>query len=122
MDAPSLQGVEVGGHGGDQGLTFTGTHLRDTALVQDNAADQLDPEGLHIQRAARAFADCRISLDQQVIQGLPVLKTLFELFCLRPELLISEGLHGRAERFDLVHQGADPLDLSLAVSTEQLVC
>ena len=47
MDAFAGQGVEVGGHGGHQGLAFTGLHLGDFALVEHDAADELDIEGAH---------------------------------------------------------------------------
>ena len=56
MDALSFQGVQVSRHGGYQRLAFTGTHLGDTALVQDDSADQLHTEGLHIQNSPGRLA------------------------------------------------------------------
>ena len=55
MDALAFQRVQVGRHGGNKGLAFTGTHLGDTSLVQDNAADQLYTEGFHIQDSSGCF-------------------------------------------------------------------
>ena len=49
MYTSAFQSIEVGGHGCHKSFTFTGTHLRDTALMQDNAADQLNTERLHSQ-------------------------------------------------------------------------
>ena len=47
VHALSRQGVEVGGQGGHQGLALAGLHLGDAALVEDDAADELHPVGLH---------------------------------------------------------------------------
>ena len=79
MDAATFKGIEVCGHGRDQRLTFTGTHFGNAALVQDNTADQLHAERLHIERAAGTLADSRIGLDKKVIQGLAVLESFSEL-------------------------------------------
>src|SRR5208337_4122332 len=51
------EGVEVGGHGGRQGFAFTGLHFGDLALVQDDAADELDVEGAHAQHPGGGFPD-----------------------------------------------------------------
>ena len=42
------QGVQVQGHGGDQGLPFTGGHLGDLPLVQRDSADELHVVGDHV--------------------------------------------------------------------------
>ena len=49
VDASSLKSIEVGGHGRYERLTFTGPHLRNAALVQNDAADQLHAERLHTE-------------------------------------------------------------------------
>ena len=79
MWTPSAgQGVEVGGHGGHQGFAFTGLHFGDLALVQHDAADELDVEGAHPQDPDGGFPGRGKGLGQQVIHGFAPVQTLFE--------------------------------------------
>ena len=41
VHAVAGQCIEVGGQGGDQGLTFTGFHLCDLTLVENHPAEEL---------------------------------------------------------------------------------
>ena len=86
VHAPAGQGVQVERHGGDQRLAFAGGHLGDLALVQHDAADELDVVGHHVPGARRCPAtvqdaaaqppagllDRGEGLGQQVVEGLPV--------------------------------------------------
>ena len=65
VDALAGEGVEVGGQRGDQRLAFAGLHLGDLAAMEDHAADQLDVEMPHVQRAAAGFADHGEGFGQQ---------------------------------------------------------
>ncbi len=95
VDAAALQSIEVGRHGRDQRLTFTGAHFGDTALMKNDAADQLYAERFHIECAARSFADCRIGFDQKIIQRLALLISFPEFFGFSAKFLIGERLHLR---------------------------
>ena len=70
VHAVAGEGVEVNGHGGHQGFAFTGFHFGDLALVQHDAADELDVEGAHPQHPDRGLPGRGKGLGQQVIQGL----------------------------------------------------
>ncbi len=48
VDAAAAQGVEIDGHGGDEGFAFAGGHFGDFALMQGDAADELDIKGDHL--------------------------------------------------------------------------
>ena len=72
VDALALEGVEVAGQGGHEGLALAGLHLGDVALVQGRAAHQLDVEVALADRAAGALPDGREGLGQQVVEGLAV--------------------------------------------------
>src|SRR5207245_1671636 len=48
MSAPARQRVQIQRERGDQRLPLAGRHLRDLALVQDNAADELDIVWHHV--------------------------------------------------------------------------
>ncbi len=65
VDAVAGQRVQVRGERRDERLALAGPHLRDLALVQRDAADQLDVEVPHLQRAQRGLADERERLGQQ---------------------------------------------------------
>ncbi len=88
MHTLSLQGIQVGRQGSHQGLTFTGTHLRDTSLVHDDAADKLYPEMFHIQHSPGRLPDSGKGIRKNVIQGLSLLQAFPELLCPGTQRLI----------------------------------
>ena len=47
MDTTARQGVQVAGQNGHQGLALAGLHFRNAALMEHDAADELDGIGLH---------------------------------------------------------------------------
>ena len=98
------QRTQVGRHRSDQGLALTGLHFRDLALVQGDAAHDLNVEGTHAQDTPRGLADRRERLDQDVIQGLALLEAVLELLGLGLQLLVRQrlevllqGIHLRRE-------------------------
>ena len=88
MHAPSLQGVQVCGKSGYQGLTFTGLHLRDTSLVENDAADDLHPVVFHAQNTLRSLADCGESFRKKIVQRLSFRQTFLEFSCLLSQFFI----------------------------------
>ena len=68
MDALALQCVQISRQRGYQRLSFTGTHLRNTSLMQNHAADQLHPVMLHPQHAPGGLPDRCKCLRKQIIQ------------------------------------------------------
>ena len=78
MDTLAGQGVEVAGQNGHQGLAFTGAHLGDPALVQNDAAHELHRVGAHTQHPVGGLPDGGEGLRQNVIQGFPGFQTILE--------------------------------------------
>ena len=78
VDAFAGEGVEVGGKGGDKGLTFTGLHLRDTAVVQDDTTKDLDRVGFQADGADGCLTAGRERVGEDVLQSLAVCETLFQ--------------------------------------------
>jgi hypothetical protein len=64
VHALAREGVQVGGERRDEGLALAGAHLGDLALMQRDAADQLDVEVAHPERAAGRLAHEREGLRQ----------------------------------------------------------
>ena len=64
VDTLAFQCVQVCRESRHQGLTFTGLHLGDTSLMEDNTTDELYPIMLHAKHSFRSLADCRKSLYQ----------------------------------------------------------
>ena len=56
VNAVSGEGIEVCGENCHQRFTFTGFHLGDTALMEDDAADELHPIGTHTQHTICSLA------------------------------------------------------------------
>ena len=78
VDALAGYGVQVRGQDGDEGLALAGLHLGDAALVEDDAAYELDAEGLHAQHAPGGLAHGREGLRQEVVEALPRLIAVLE--------------------------------------------
>ena len=70
--AAAGQSVQISGQGRHKGFTFTGFHLRNTALVQYNAADDLDGEVLHTQHTPGSLTADGKCVRQNVVQSLAV--------------------------------------------------
>ena len=88
MDPLTRQGVEVGREGGHQGLALASFHLGDTALVEDDPANQLDTVGIHAQ-----YPLCRLpaggkGIWENVLQALPCRQPAFQFYRLALELRV----------------------------------
>ena len=116
----AFERVEVEGQRGDQGLAFPGLHLRDLALVQDHAADELDVEVAHLQLALRHLPADSEGVRQDVIRRGPVGQALFELVGLRPQVEVREQGQGRLLGVDLGDQRLESLELALVLAAEDL--
>ena len=121
VHALAFQRVQIGGKGGNQRLSFTGLHLRDTSLMENDSADQLHPERFHVQDAAGGLAHRGISLRKKVVKGLPIGEPLLEFPGLILQRLVGKCHHFRPQGFYFFHKGLDPLQLSLAVRTENFL-
>ena len=119
VHALAAQGVQVGGQGSHQGLAFTGLHLGDAALVQDDAADELHPVGAQAQHTVGCLTAGGKGLRQQVVQGLAVFITLLQLRGLGLELGIGIALVFFLQDFDLADDGIKALDLLRHVGSKQ---
>ena len=114
------QRIEVCRKGCHQGLTFTGLHLRDTALVQHDAADDLYAVVTHTQYAVGCLAHGCECFGQQLVQVFAVLIALLELRGLAAQLLVCQLTVLVLERHDLVRDRIDLLQLMARVGTENL--
>ena len=121
VNAVSGEGVEVSGENFHQRFTFTGFHLGDTALMEDDAADELHPVGTHAQHTVRSLADGGKGIGQNVVQTFALLKAALEHLGLTFQLGLAHGLIGVAQCLNAVHNGGDGLDLPLRMGAEQLV-
>ena len=107
------EGVEVGGEGGHQGLALAGLHLGDAALVEDDAADELHPVGLHAQHPPGGLPAGREGLGQQGVQALAVLVAVLELLGFGLELFVRQGGVLGVQGLDLIDDGGDRLHFPL---------
>ena len=99
----SRQGIEIGRQDGDQRFALAGLHLRDAALMQHDAADELHAVRPHAEHAVRRLAADGKRLGQEVVEVLAALIALAELVRLFTQLLVRQRLH-------LVLHGLDARD------------
>ena len=121
VDAVARQGVEVAGQHGDEGLAFAGLHLRDAALVQYDAADELHGVGLHPQHAPGRLAGSGEGLRQQIVQRLPRFQTVLEALRLRAKLRVAQRGVLALHADDAVHDGADLFQLPVGIGPENFI-
>src|SRR4029079_4668910 len=100
MDALALEGVQVAGKGGDEGLALSRPHLRDRPAVKRGTPHELDVEVPLADRAARRLSGDGEGLRKEIVEGLTVLEALPELDGLVGELLVGELLGLRLPRVD----------------------
>ena len=120
MDTVAGQRVQIGGQGGHQGLSLTGFHLGNAALVQNDAADQLHPVGAQTQHTVRRLPDGGKGLGQDVVQRLTGGQTGLELGCFGLKLGVGHVVVLLRHGLDLVGDGVDGLELTLAVGAKDL--
>ena len=118
VDALSGQSVQIGGQSGHQGLALAGFHLGDTALMQDDAADELHPIGPHLQHAPGCLAAGGEGLRQNVVQRLAIGKTLFKLRGLGLELGVGKGFILVLQCLNFGYKGHNGLDLPLGAGSK----
>jgi len=113
VDALARKRVQIQGEARDQRLAFTGLHLGDPALVQDDPTHQLDVEVTQANRAAARLAAEGESLDQQVVEVLPFLRPLAQLVRALAEAGVVELLELGLEAGDGGRDREMALDLAL---------
>ena len=120
VDALAGQGVEVDGHGGHQGLAFTGLHLGDAGAMQHDAADDLYRVGFQAQHTPVGLAADGKGLGQQIVQGLALFQTVAEFIGLGTQLLVGELLHLGVQVLHLLGNGTDAFEFLVREIPEQL--
>src|SRR5690606_4138758 len=83
-------GVQVGGKGRDEGLTFTGLHLGDVPEVEGCATHQLHVEVPHAQGALGSLTYRSERFRKQVVEGLAVRVPLTQFDGLIAKLVVGE--------------------------------
>ena len=100
-------------------LALAGLHLRDAALVQHHAAEQLHVEMPHLHGAHGRLAHRGERLAHQVVHRFAVLQPLAEARRLRAQLGIAHGLHRGFQCIDALHIWAQLLETALARIAKQ---
>ena len=112
VDAVSGQRVEKDRQGRGQGLALAGPHLRDRAVVEDHAADQLHVVVALAGAPSRGLAGQREGLGQEVVEGLAAAGALPQRVGLLAQFGVAEGFHLRLVAIDRL--GALRVGLELA--------
>ncbi len=115
------QRVQIDREGRDQGLALTGLHLGDVALVQEDAAHQLDVECPQPKRALAGLAAIGEGLGQQVVEALAICEALLQFVRLALDGSVAHRLDFGLERIDLFDDRPGRLDLAVVRRPEDLL-
>jgi len=120
VSALSCEGIQIHGHGRHQGLSFTGLHLRDLALVEHDTSQELHVEGPHVQGAPGSLADRCKGLGQDVFQARPCVELVLEIrgHCL--EVGVTLCPHGIFPCVDRSDKRLKLLELAFVPAAEYL--
>ena len=113
MDALALEGVEIAGQGGDEGLALAGLHLGDPALVEHQRAEDLHREVLHLQHAPAGLPAGGKGLGEDILEGLAGGETGPERIGHAPELGIAHRREFFIQSQHFIDGGLKPFDLFL---------
>ena len=114
------EGIEIGRERGDKGFALAGLHLRDVALVQKDAAHELDVKSTQAQSAARPFAAVGKGFGQKLVERLAALGALGQFAGLVLEAIVAQRLKLGLECVDLVYDRAGRLDLAVVRGAKDL--
>src|SRR5215470_15256924 len=135
MHAFARESIEIDRKSCDESFTFTGLHLGDFALMEDNAADELNVEMAHVQHTPACFTGYSKSFRQDLIQDLfagfdalrvvlnvfePFADAVAELLGFGAKLLVRELFHLRFEFVNLVDERTNPFEFAFVRGAKYL--
>ncbi len=103
MHAAAREGIEVNRERGDQRFSFSGFHLRDLALVEDDAPEHLGIEMPQPDRAFGSLPDHGKGFRQKLIERFPLPESLPKFGGFVPQRSVRQ-------RGDRAFVGVDLLD------------
>ncbi len=121
VHAGAGQRIQVGRQRRHQRLALAGAHLRDLAVVQHHAADQLHVEVAHAQRALGSLAHHREGLGQQLLQLRAVGQPLAEFGGLAAQRAVGELGDLGLERVDALDRPRVMLQQPLIATAEDFL-
>ena len=119
MNPLAAERIEVGGQGRYQGFAFTGFHFGDPALVENDAAEDLNREGTHSQHPVAGLAAGRKRIGENIVGALSHLQAIPQFIRLAPEFLLTHGAVGVFQTQHLVAKRLNPLNFPFAVISEK---
>ncbi len=119
MHALAEQRVEVDRQRRGQRLALAGAHLGDLALVQHDAADELDVEVAHLQHALAGLAHQREGLGQQRVERLAGSDAGAELVGLGAQGVVGQCFVLRLQRVDALDRTAVLLEQAVVARAEE---
>ena len=118
MHTVSGQRVQIGRQNGDKRFAFTGLHLGNASLMQDNAANELHAVRTHPEHTVCRFPADGKCLRKQVLQRFTSLIAGLEFLGLCAKLLICQLADLVSQCFNSFHRRHQLPDLTLRTGAE----
>mmetsp|Transcript_58439 Transcript_58439/g.127878 ORF Transcript_58439/g.127878 Transcript_58439/m.127878 type:complete len:467 (-) Transcript_58439:200-1600(-) len=100
VDALSAERIEEGSQDRHQGLTLTGAHLSNVALMESNTSHHLHIKVSQAQDSSGSLAHQRKGFGQQLLQSRAALGSLLQICRQGTEVVVGFRLHGLLQRID----------------------
>ena len=118
MDTATRERIEIGGERRYERLAFTRAHLCNLALMQRDAADELNVEVTHLERSTRSLPNHCEGLRQECVEILLRGVTLLELERRFTQRFVAERGQFRFQRVGGSHELAVALQQPLVPAAE----
>ncbi len=116
VNAFLVNGFEISRQSRNQSLTFTGTHLGNSALIKHNAAYKLHAEMPHSQHSVARLSHSGKRLRQQRVKAFARLMSFDVTLSTRLEFFICHSLEFVFQRLYLVYYLVDFFEFSIIMA------
>ena len=122
VNAFSFQRIQVRRECRYQGLSFTGLHLGNSSLMENDSAHELYPVMFHMDGTVCGFSYNGKGLHQQIIQCLAIGQPLFKLDGFSTKFFIGQRLHLFIQCFNGIYQFGNSFYFSFTFVSKKYIC
>ena len=121
MNAVACEGVEIGRESCNKSFALTCFHFRNTSLMEDYSAYELDAVWPQTYDSVCCFTDSGKSLRKNIVKCLTLFEPCLEFVCFFAELLVRQLFIVVREGFNFISDGVQLFKLPITVSSKNFL-